>query len=505
MMAPNSTSSKRSEMLSMSSTPKEMLRALYLHGTDHLILCLNRRELFFYKDQIIELMGHGDADKTIDELISRSADERAATNAQIEEAPQDTPLLVFSLGKKDTGDLRFELVKTTFGEYRERRVRENTIVLPEWWSIPLPILHMTEDAIFLNDRALGLIPGGAMSLASQIDRIREDRIITLNGDGGEEDRTFSLYALTDGSYLIEDVSGDFEIAEDLVWWAAAGRALVRRMEDRGVWIKRLSAYESPPENASEVIQCSWDGEIMGHLAIGLPSGESPGAARERDDSHPRSGSRGWREAAGPHEELTGRSAEPPLEDVHELHNLIEPDAGVSDEDKPYILAQIKRNAKTRAKDESVGRGQDKHVAASKAKDASSAATRGGTADSIRKNEARTAYSGKKRKFKERASDAEKLDAPKRDAGERDEYNREGIPKGGFARIDALSKLVTAKLDAREKDDEHKREGAQISGFARIDAVSGLARDVESPVITPVKMRRPEDDSYSDEKYDDDRQ
>ncbi|MDR1886230.1 MAG: hypothetical protein LBQ56_08125 [Synergistaceae bacterium] len=279
-MTTNQESNDRNDMLTPSSTPQEMLRTLYFYGVDYIILMLNRNERLLHKDQLIALLEQDREGSTVEELVSVAPSDQMPARVQIEDIPQSTPLLIYSQAKGDGGPPRYELTKITFREYRERKIRENTIVLPDWWSIPLPILHMNDEAIFLNDRALELVPGGARSLASQMDRIREDRIITLKEE--DRDRTFSLFALTEDSYLLEDISGDFEMAEDLVWWAAIGRALMRRIEDNGLIVKRLSPYEKPPEGIAEVIQCSWEGEVMGRLAIVLPPDE-PQAESESGD------------------------------------------------------------------------------------------------------------------------------------------------------------------------------------------------------------------------------
>ncbi|MDR3354514.1 MAG: hypothetical protein LBO21_05705 [Synergistaceae bacterium] len=464
-MALNSALGEKNEMLSLSSTPKEMLRALYFYGVDHLILNLNRRELLLHKDQLIALLEHGGADSTISELTSRTAGEQMSARGEIEEVPQNTPLLLFSQTRRDGGGPKLELVKITFREYRERKIRENTIVLPEWWSIPLPILHVTEDSIFLNDKAQGLVPGGAMSLASQMDRIRDDRIVTLSGDEG--DRTFSLFALTDDSYLIEDISGDFEMAEDLVWWAAVGRALVRRMEDEGLTVKRLSSYEKPPEDAAEVIQCSWDGEVLGSLVVDFPEGgldgTQPEAEREGEGRHSKDDDLNPEDALESQDEpVEDEPAESPEEDIEETLDSpdeadADPDAEDSKRIRPGDTLHGDRDIEARAKDEDAESPPEEPAGGHGSAEGSlPASDHSGAADSIRKNEARTAYGGKKHESKGRP-----FGVPMRTADEN-------------------------KADERAKNRD-----------------DGRAKKAAFPVITPVRMRRLEHDPYDKGKSHDD--
>jgi hypothetical protein len=60
------------------------------------------------------------------------------------------------------------------------------------------------------------------------------------------------------------------MAEDLLWWASIGSAFVRRMEKNGLLVRRISPFGTPPEDAAEVIPCSWEGELIGRLVIELP-------------------------------------------------------------------------------------------------------------------------------------------------------------------------------------------------------------------------------------------
>jgi hypothetical protein len=184
----------------------------------------------------------------------------------MEDIPQATPLLVFT---QESSSSDGELSKMTFESYRERKIMATMILLPDWWRIPLPLIHIKDDSVSLNEAALTMIPSGAKSITPQIDKALTERIIIINKDKRDE-RTYSLLPLSGNTFFVEDISGDFEMAEDLVWWAAIGRAFVSRMGDNGLLVKRLSPYETPPQEAVEVIPCSWEGELVGRLAIELP-------------------------------------------------------------------------------------------------------------------------------------------------------------------------------------------------------------------------------------------
>jgi hypothetical protein len=335
---------------------------------------------------------------------------------------------------------------------------------------------MTDEAISLNDKALDLVPGGARSLASQMDRIREDRIITLREN--DADRTFSLYALSEDSYLIEDISGDFEMAEDLVWWAAIGRALVRRMENNGLIVKRFSPFEKPPEDAAEVVQCSWDGEVMGRLVIEMPDAPPPqrkpkeapvleAAPAETEaaaEADPKPSSLQKEKEPAPAAVESPKPAKKPANRRAAATTAPAAATEVPAEDKPAdstgkdIPAEVKE-------DDEAGIPKGDGVRAASEPPLESPQNR--VADSIRKNEARTAYGAKSRRAEGKT---QKTAAPRAAKG-RD----------------------SAKAEAGEPEAAAKPPPAREIA---IDPAPLPAAVV--PVISPVRVRG-EDDGFPDRR------
>jgi hypothetical protein len=263
----------KKDMLSIHSTVQEMLRALYFYASDYIMVIISKKERLLHKDQLIALLEQGRESATVEDMTHLVLSEPLSARAGMEDVPPESALLVFSDG---------ELLGTTFEKYREMKIQEAMIHLPAWWGVPLPLLHVKDDRISLNGAALELIPGGTKALAEQSEKIKSDKLIVIKDKKVE--RTFSLSALDDETYLIEDVSGDFEIVEDLVWWAAIGSAFVRRMEENGLRVRRISPNGAPPDNATEIIPCSWEGELVGRLAIELPEADITEAQETQADS-----------------------------------------------------------------------------------------------------------------------------------------------------------------------------------------------------------------------------
>lgn len=259
----------KKDMLSIGSMVQEILRALYFYGADYIVVRSGKREKLIHKEQLVGLLEKGKEKTTLEESFSMDLGEPMSARMQLEDiSPRSSLLLFVQTGSGEEGELSL----LTFGEYREMKIQENMVIMPDWWNIPLPLVHVDEDRVFLNATALEMIPGGDVLMAKQIERLLSERIVTIKEKNRE--RTFSLYPLAENTYLAEDISGDFEMAEDLVWWAAIGKAFVNRMKDNGLAVERLSAHETPPEDAAEIISCHWDNELVGRLAIRFPDDDA---------------------------------------------------------------------------------------------------------------------------------------------------------------------------------------------------------------------------------------
>ncbi|MDR1137401.1 MAG: hypothetical protein LBK91_03675 [Synergistaceae bacterium] len=265
MMTMNNTSEIKRDMLTSDDNVQAVLRALYFYGADYIMTKIGQNEQLVHKEQLVSLLELGREMATIEDITSLVLNKPMASKMQIEDIPPDTPLLMFvQKGEGPEGDLS----RTTFGEYRERKIKEAEISLPDWWDAPLPLLYIDGTQVRMNGRAAQIIPCDAESLVRRIKSMMEDKTVTITEK--KRKRTFSLLPVCENIFMAEDISGDFEMAEDLVWWASVGKAFFNRLEENGAVIRRFSPLQETPETAAEVIPCLWEGELIGRLAVEIP-------------------------------------------------------------------------------------------------------------------------------------------------------------------------------------------------------------------------------------------
>lgn len=257
----------RKDMLHLGSTVQEVLRSLYFYRSDYIMVALDKKERLLHKDQLVALLEQGRENATVEDMPGLALTAPISAKTAMEDIPPESGLIVFS----DDG-----LYGTTFEAYREMKIREAAISLPEWWGIPLPLLYLKDGRVSLNEAALPLVPCGAQAIAGQIEKIKSEKLISIKDK--KKEKVLSLSPLDAETFLIEDVSEDFDMVEDLVWWAAIGSAFVRRMEENGLTVRRMPPHGQTPQEAAEIIPCHWEGELIGRLAIEVPAQGGPDGA-----------------------------------------------------------------------------------------------------------------------------------------------------------------------------------------------------------------------------------
>jgi hypothetical protein len=344
MMAKMNAPDVKNDMLTTGSNVQEVLRALFFYGPDYIMIKMGRRERLVHKEQLVALLELGREMATIEEIMSVVLHEPMSARMHLEDIPPDTPLLVFA---QHGGGSSGGLSRMTFEEFRERRIKESAVALPDWWDAPLPLLYADSERVSLNDACAKLMPCDAHTLARQSERMLGEKMVTVRDK--KEERTFSLAPLDENVFLVEDISGDFEMAEELVWWAAVGKAFFRRLEENGAVIRRLSPYETPPEGAAEVVSCSWDGELIGLLAMGLPE-DMPEEAPAKQEDAKKSEQSEQSEHPGESEQPEQPETPEQVEGPEKTDIAAEMDSEPKDADAPGKSQPVKKSPKRTKKD-----------------------------------------------------------------------------------------------------------------------------------------------------------
>ncbi|HQF92089.1 MAG TPA: hypothetical protein PL162_08465 [Synergistaceae bacterium] len=303
--------------LSTDNTLQEGLRALFLLGADGIQLKgEDGSRIVLAKEHLIVLLERGLGDETLGALARHPEWCRPYRESRGALSPEMRIIQLEPEGRPE-GDALTELEKF-HGDGEE---------VPCWWSIPLPLLAQRKDRVMLNRHGQGLFPEASPTLGDVHRALARDHLMSWPDQEGKSAKTFLLVPLTEEVFLLEDVSSDMALAEDVAWWAAVGKALLAYNEARGYRIRLWRGVASPPEFLSneEAISCQWEGQFLGSLVLEPPSKPvrrrtpkpSPPPSEAQEES-PSSAAPSKKKGSTPSKEKKGTSSkgaeEGPLED-----------------------------------------------------------------------------------------------------------------------------------------------------------------------------------------------
>lgn len=244
--------------LSLKSTLQESIRSLFFYGAEYLAVSEGSGEFLCHKDALIALLERGDGVESLGQLVLKNGSDSIKGKMSLETEPLDKRVLIL-----DSTGLHCE----TLLDFRQSRLIQKEETLPSWWGIPLPMLKYSNRQAKLNPRAGELISVHGENLDPLVARAIADRDMVLQLPESFGGKAFAMTMIDRDVFFLEDISGDAEMAEKLVWWAAVGRAFVNRMEKNGLMIHQHQEPDSVPEGALEVLSCCWEENPLGFISI----------------------------------------------------------------------------------------------------------------------------------------------------------------------------------------------------------------------------------------------
>lgn len=241
--------------LTLDSSLSTLLRNLYLHGVEHCAPLVRGEAAIFTKDQVVSILERGYGDKKVrdipDLLSSSSGLKEIAGKNHFKD--KTSVLTVNEEGYEvlPAGNLALSAASRPVGGG-----------VPSWWNVPLPLVSLASEKIAFNEKARSLL--GDVSLEGILDSVPDEKEFVLELSSG----TFLFREIAPLVYLAENVSDDVTSAREISWWAAVGKAFVKKLRGEGKSTKRSDVAPSfKPNTVEECLPCLWEGEVLGYLLV----------------------------------------------------------------------------------------------------------------------------------------------------------------------------------------------------------------------------------------------
>ncbi|GHS86527.1 hypothetical protein AGMMS49957_04840 [Synergistales bacterium] len=263
------TSQKEAALKSL--TPQSsltlLLRTLYQMMMDYCVVLPSddrnpENLIMFNKDQLVTLIERDSVDSLVADIprMIKEGIFRPGAMPEPDIAQRDLPVLFVEEGGG---------VLTTLKEARSLCAPK----FPVWWEAPIPFVLHKSGKLYSNSFAKALLgdderrlsrsfPGGA----------KEEFLVELKNE--KDNSSFVFRRLEDDVFMVEKC--DAEEANDIVWWAATGRAWIVSLAEEGRVCHRFERREIETLSAEELgalnsdnflFPCDWDGERLGYLCV----------------------------------------------------------------------------------------------------------------------------------------------------------------------------------------------------------------------------------------------
>lgn len=249
---------KNAPALSLRSPLEEVLRFLFASSISHILLYNEKDRFFISKEELITFMEGGNGFSKIGDLLNSPGKNRGASQL-LEKLPPFQKILFLA----EEGGRILRVIDVT---------QEKELFFPPWWTAPFPLFSFQGEKIYRNEKAREICDVPDEDLQKHLSNLscgKEDYIFSCVTSSGEERRFFAK-EIAERIFVLEDVSNEMHMAQDIVWWAAVGNALTTYLQAKGVDIRFSYEREGLPEGqieTDETIPCRWDGDLLGYIKL----------------------------------------------------------------------------------------------------------------------------------------------------------------------------------------------------------------------------------------------
>lgn len=227
-------------------TIDEALCLLFRHKAAGLFLYLDGNPIYIRQEELIAAMERGFGGSSLGYWLKKS--HRSASELK-DFSPDES--IVLMEGASCRLVKAVDLKGAAAGE------------MHSWMDLPFPLIHRSAAGeLSMNGVAENLFEGKIMP-SSLFDQALKEReaLYFVN------DKPFLLRHLGYGYFTLEEIDEEVELAQEIIWWAAVGKALSERLEGQDVEVKRLP--ENFPLNGvdGELLLCSWGNTPLGYLLL----------------------------------------------------------------------------------------------------------------------------------------------------------------------------------------------------------------------------------------------
>lgn len=229
-------------------TVDEALCLLFRHKAAAISVCLNEGSFYVRQEELIAAMERGFGGSSLGHWLKSS--HRCASEAD-DFSPNESVVLVEGASCR--------LVKVS--ELKGATADEDRSA---WMNLPFPLIHRNAAGEILTNGVAGDLLEGESIPSSLLDQALKDKevLCVING------RSFLLRHFGHGYFTLEGIDEEVELAQEIIWQAAVGKALLERLEQEGVKVKQFPNKDFPSSDLDgELVLCSWGDIPLGYLLL----------------------------------------------------------------------------------------------------------------------------------------------------------------------------------------------------------------------------------------------